>query len=108
MNRKRPETRNKRRIQTEIMIAASQEKIWQVLMDFDRYPEWNPFIKSISGKAERGGQLEVVIQPKGKKANIFKPVVQQITISEYFEWLGSLPLNMFNGRHYFKLEGVSD
>ena len=39
-------------ISTEIEISASDEEVWQVLSDFDAYPEWNPFIKTIEGKLE--------------------------------------------------------
>lgn len=37
-------------IKTEIVINASPEKIWAILKDFDKYPAWNPFIKSVREK----------------------------------------------------------
>ena len=43
-----------RRIDTEILIQASSERVWAVLTDFAAYPEWNPFIVSLEGKAEWG------------------------------------------------------
>ena len=33
----------------KIEIAAPPTAVWAILMDFDRYPEWNPFIVKISG-----------------------------------------------------------
>ena len=36
-------------IQTEILINTDITKVWDVLMNFDSYPKWNPFITSISG-----------------------------------------------------------
>ena len=39
-------------IQTEIMIAVSPEKVWNIIQDFENYGEWNPFITSIRGKTE--------------------------------------------------------
>jgi hypothetical protein len=36
-------------IKTEIPIGAPASAVWSILMDFERYPEWNPFIKKISG-----------------------------------------------------------
>ncbi|MBI4544746.1 MAG: SRPBCC family protein [Gemmatimonadetes bacterium] len=39
----------------EIDIEASAERVWQVLTDFAAYPEWNPFMRSISGTLEQGG-----------------------------------------------------
>jgi uncharacterized protein YndB with AHSA1/START domain len=39
-----------RSINSEIIINTSAEKVWNVLTDFDAFPSWNPFIKSISGE----------------------------------------------------------
>ena len=41
-------------IETKIRINASPKQVWDVLIDFERYPEWNPFIKSIKGIAIKG------------------------------------------------------
>jgi uncharacterized protein YndB with AHSA1/START domain len=54
-----------REIKTTIEIDASASTVWAVLMDFSRYSEWNPFIRSIRGKAQQGDQLEILIQPPG-------------------------------------------
>ncbi|MDR7016726.1 hypothetical protein [Acinetobacter sp. 3657] len=34
-------------INTEIIINGSSEEVWNTLMDFEAYPEWNPFIINI-------------------------------------------------------------
>lgn len=39
-------------ISTEIEIAAPPATIWAVLTDYERYPEWNPFLTKISGDKE--------------------------------------------------------
>ncbi len=36
-------------IKTEILISASPEKVWAILNDFGNYPNWNPFITSLTG-----------------------------------------------------------
>ena len=36
-------------IKTEIVIHATPEKIWKILTDFGNYPQWNPFIVSVTG-----------------------------------------------------------
>jgi uncharacterized protein YndB with AHSA1/START domain len=41
-------------IKTEIVINASKEKVWHVLTDFKRYPQWNPFITSVEGELVKG------------------------------------------------------
>lgn len=37
-------------IRSEIHIGASPAKVWQVLSAFEHYPEWNPFVKKLSGE----------------------------------------------------------
>jgi hypothetical protein len=37
------------RLIKQVEIAASTSRIWQVLLDFPRYREWNPFITEIRG-----------------------------------------------------------
>ena len=60
-------------IRTEILINAIPYKIWTILTDFDKYPDWNPFIKYVKGTVKTGSQIEVRIEPPGAKAMVFKP-----------------------------------
>jgi hypothetical protein len=41
---------------------------------------------------------------KDRKTMVFKPVVTVSDEKKKFEWLGTTPLNVFNGRHYFIVE----
>ena len=94
-------------IQTEIIINASTERVWNLLTDFANYPNWNTFIISVEGHLEKGTQLKNTMVVNGKK-NVFKPTITEVQPNQYFEWLGKLPLNAFNGRHYFQLESIGD
>jgi hypothetical protein len=92
-------------IKSEIEIKAPAETVWNVLMDFDHYSEWNPFIKSIAGHKSKGGQINVFIQPPGEKGMTFKPRVIEHKKQQEFRWLGKLWGGLFfNGEHYFLLE----
>jgi hypothetical protein len=46
----------------ELEIAARPEEVWAVLIDFDRYSEWNPYVLALSGALKVGGTLEVTIR----------------------------------------------
>jgi hypothetical protein len=60
-------TRSKlKELRTEIEIQAPAEKVWQVLTELDKYPEWNPFICHAAGKAETGKTVDIDFQPDGK------------------------------------------
>ncbi|MFN3625057.1 MAG: SRPBCC family protein [Hyphomicrobium sp.] len=94
-----------RTIMTSTAIAAPAARVWDVLMDFARYPEWNPFVRSIKGTARVGETLEVVIQPPGRKPGTFRPVVIEVQPERSFVWRGSLPIpGLFAGEHRFTLE----
>ena len=98
-----------REIYTEIEIHASAEKAWEILMNFERYPDWNPFIKKISGKAEAGEKIEVFMQLPGGKSMTFKPEVREINPNQEFRWLGHLFIpGLFDGEHIFKIESISE
>ena len=90
-------------------IHASPERVWAVLIDFAAYPAWNPFVKSISGKLEKGAQLAVRIAPAGGDGMAFKPVVTDLQDTAVLEWLGHLIIpGIFDGRHRFELTRTSD
>ena len=92
-------------IETSIIIAAPPARVWDVLTDFARFPEWNPFVRSIKGGLAVGSRLDVQIAPPGKKGMRFRPTVRAADASQELRWLGSLLVpGLFDGEHYFVLE----
>lgn len=53
-----------RSLKTEIIIDAPSDEVWSVLMNHEAYPDWNPFIKHISGSTKPGEFLETTLQEK--------------------------------------------
>jgi hypothetical protein len=99
----------KKSIHSEIEIDASAEKIWRILMDFAAYPDWNPFIRRISGKAAVGGKLEAYLEPSGARGMTFKPAVLVADENREFRWIGKLLLTgLFDGEHFFLIEPAAD
>lgn len=95
-------------LRTEIIIDASAKEVWKVLTDFNSYTEWNPFIQSIEGETEIDSKLRASLSANGMKPMVIKPSVTDLKVNERFEWLGTTPLNFFNGRHYFEIEKIDD
>lgn len=94
---------------TTIDIQASPEAIWQVLTDFESYPEWNPFVQRISGELGLGQQLSVFIQPPGKNGMQFHPRITQWEPTRLFAWLGNTFVKgIVDGQHFFELESLSE
>ena len=91
-------------IETRLLIDASKEDIWRVLTDFDAYPRWNTFVKSISGDPVLGAKLCVRICLKGDKCMAFKPTVLEVVDNTHLSWNGALLFSaLFNGTHQFTL-----
>ena len=92
---------------TSIEIDAPPERVWEALVDFDRYPEWNPFITSSVGTPDVGETLVNRMEPPGGKAITFKPEVTAVEDGKTFEWLGKLGFSgVFDGRHRFEIEAT--
>src|SRR5947209_17435921 len=75
-------------VSAEIEIEAPAERVWQVLTDFAKFPEWNPFIRQMSGEVRTGAQLEVRLEPPGGRAMSFKPKMVNVETNREIRWLG--------------------
>lgn len=89
---------------TQVQIAAPASKIWEVLTDFEQFPQWNPFLVFLKGNVDTGNRIQVKIQPPDGKAMEFKPKVLAFEKNKEFRWLGHLWMpGIFDGEHYFQL-----
>lgn len=96
-----------REIKAEIIIESSADTVWKILTDFERYPEWNPFMKSISGEQRVGAKLRIAIQPVGASGMTFKPTVLDIKENRELHWLGKLLVSgIFDGEHSLVIEPI--
>jgi hypothetical protein len=96
-------------LHSEIEIAASAERVWRVLTDFASYPQWNPFIRSISGQPAPGERLEVRIEPPGGRGMTFKPKVLRAEDNRELRWLGQLLVpGLFDGEHSFTIQPLEE
>lgn len=87
-------------IYTEIEIDAPASVVWDIITDFDNYPQWNPFIKKISGDQIVGSQIEVFIEPPNSNRVRFKPKILSYISEEELRWLGNLWIpKLFDGEH---------
>jgi len=92
-------------LRSEIEIEASAERVWRVLTDFDAYPEWNPFIRRVSGRPEVEERLVVRMRPSGTRGMTFRPTVMKVEPNRELRWLGHLLLpGIFDGQHIFEIE----
>jgi hypothetical protein len=93
-------------ISTTIDIDAGPRAVWDVLIDFPAYGEWNPFMDRIEGTPDVGSRLRVHLTPPNGRGITFRPRVLVATPERELRWLGRLGFGgLFDGEHFFVLNG---
>ncbi len=96
--------RGVKELHTEISIAASAERVWEVLTDFAAYPAWNPLVPRAAGELRVGAQLRVRLA-LGRRSVGIKPRVLRVISNRELAWRGSAPIpGVFEGEHVFEIE----
>ena len=96
-------------IRTEIEINAPAEHVWQILMEFPSFPEWNPFIQRIEGEAKQETRLDVFLKLPGKKGMKFRPRILTVEPGKELRWIGRLGIpGIFDGEHIFSIEPLGE
>ncbi len=96
-------------LHSEIEIDAPAERVWRLLTDFASYPEWNPFIRSISGQPTTGERLAVRIEPPGGRGMTFRPQVLNAQPNRELRWVGHLLVpGLFDGEHSLAIQPLGE
>ena len=96
-------------LHSEIEIDASPECVWGVLTDFPSYPQWNPFIRRISGEFEVGRRLEVRLEPPDSRGITLRPTVLRAEPNRLMRWVGHLFVpGLFDGEHTLATEPLGE
>jgi hypothetical protein len=96
-----------RTISATVDIAAPSDQVWGVLADLDGYPDWNPFIRSASGRLAEGATLTLRMVPARGRAMTFRPRVLAVQPGVLLRWIGRLIMpGIFDGTHQFALENL--
>lgn len=91
-------------LRTEVEIRAPAAVVYRVLTDFARYPEWNPFLTTLSGKLEPGSRLELELSlPEGSSYTL-SAQLQRATENEELRWRSSYLMDaLLASEHFFAL-----
>jgi len=96
-----------RELKTEIDIAAPPKKVWDVLLDFNSWKEWNPIAAEAKGNPSPGEKLHMkfVCDPESKKIAEFKPIVIEAEAPIRFRWRATMMAPfLFSNDKVFELE----
>src|SRR5215204_6783049 len=96
-------------LHSEIQIDVPAKRVWELLTDFASYPQWNPFIRNISGQPATDERLRVRLVPPGGRGMTFKPRVLNAEPNREFRWLGHLLMSgLFDGEHSFTIQPLDE
>ncbi len=91
-------------IRTHIDIEAPALRIWDILIDLERYHEWNPFIVDARGRIAPDAHFEVRPRATGGRQVTFVPQVTDYQEGREFTWTGAFYRRWFAlGDHTFRL-----
>ncbi len=94
---------------TSFAIDAPAERVWEVLTDFDRWPEWNPSIPAIAGEPRVGSTLALTLAMPGRPSAKVKAKLTEVVPGRRLIWDGNLGTDrLFAGHREFLIEPQSD
>jgi hypothetical protein len=92
-------------IETDIVLHATIDKVWELLTDFEQYGDWNPFMTKVVGAAKVGKKLRVEMMLEDNRGYLAKPKVSVCTPNAELRWISRLYFKgLYDAEHYFVLE----
>jgi hypothetical protein len=88
-------------IRTRIDIEAPIGRVWEILVDFARYPQWSATMDRVDGVAAAGVTVHVWAAVDTIAARDFDVLITELAPLERMVWEGGDP-EQFWGRHYFE------
>lgn len=96
-------------IREEIEINASAEKVWQTVIDFPNYKNWNTQLSFLGGEVKPNGKLHLKLSVEGTNPYEFKPIISHWQENEKFAWLAQTGLpRVFDGEHFFEINKLEN
>jgi len=89
-------------IRSEVEVDAPADRVWGVLVDFQNYGSWNPFIYEVSGELKLGKKIRISLRTPSGKERTYEPVITKVESGRELRWVGKSVL--LAGEHVFSLE----
>jgi uncharacterized protein YndB with AHSA1/START domain len=83
-------------------IKASPEKVWAVLTDGDKFPQWDSGIERVEGKIAPGSTIKLHVKVNPGRA--FPLKVTEFAAPRRMVFTGGMPLGLFKGVRTYTLE----
>lgn len=88
-------------IRTETIIQAPTKAVWQALINFAEWSQWNPVISQLIGEPKMGKKVALYL---GKK-RMSHPKIIELIEDKHLKWKGrGGPMGLLRIEHTFLLE----
>lgn len=87
-----------------IKINASPEIVWNVLLDTDNYPNWDPNMVRVEGRIALGEKVSFFTKLSPDRA--FPTTVKELTPHKTIVFQGGMPFGLFKSVRVHTLEEV--
>ena len=77
-------------MRTTFPIAADAATVWGILVDFERWSEWNPSVPSISGDARLGSTVALTLAMPRRPSAKVKATITELVPERRFCWHGTV------------------
>lgn len=88
------------------IIDAPPERVWALLTDGPRWPDWNPTIDKVEGRIAPGEKIRVYSKLTPGRA--FPLRVAEFVPEQRMVWRGGMPLGLFKGERTYTLTERQD
>jgi uncharacterized protein YndB with AHSA1/START domain len=86
---------------THIDIHQPADKVWRLLTDLPRWPQWNTTIERTVGTIERGAKVTVFVNQSPGRA--FPLRVTELVAPHRMVWVGGMPFGLFKGTRVYEI-----
>ena len=94
---------------TTFAVDAPAERVWEVLTDFDRWPEWNPSVPSIEGEPRVGSTVALTLAMPGRPSAKVKAKLTEVVPGRRLVWDGHVGADrLFAGHREFLIDPQPD
>lgn len=95
-----------RQYHTSVIINCSLETLWNELVNFSEYPNWNPIVGDLKGELKVGNTISTFIVPLNKT---YFPKLLVCTPHIELTWQGVRGAKwLMAGKHYYRMEKITD
>lgn len=96
------------RIQNRIGVQAPAEIVWEVLFDFDHWPDWNPIYSKTAGKIGYDQKLELTLALPDLPPRDFTAVVTEWIPNDQLIWTEKHKGGWISSQRYFEIDTLTE